>query len=150
MCCRGAVAQHKERTCCAENEFAPSTTHCPLDSPPPSTDTIFFPCNQPSSPRRQPATQYRHGQSGPEETSVKNMAGRSDNPVAADFSSYYLQRATHELSEDLDNVRNADDFKPDSISFLVHALRQGAVQFSTEDQQRVVSDMGKANGDPSP
>ncbi|KND90903.1 hypothetical protein TOPH_04453 [Tolypocladium ophioglossoides CBS 100239] len=80
------------------------------------------------------------------------MAGQSDNNVAvdADFPSYYLQRATQELSEDLNKVRSADDFKPDSISFLVHALRQGAVQFSTEDQQRVVSDIVKAKGDLSP
>ncbi|POR33949.1 Uncharacterized protein TPAR_05859 [Tolypocladium paradoxum] len=82
------------------------------------------------------------------------MAGQSydDDDIAVgadfDFSSYYLQRATQELSEDLNRVRNADDFKADSISFLVHALRQGAVQFSTEDQQRVVSDIGKALGEP--
>lgn len=80
------------------------------------------------------------------------MLNQSDKDVAvdADFSSYYLQRATQELSEDLNKVRNADDFKADSVSFLVHTLRQGAVQFSTEDQQRVVSDMGKAKGDANP
>ncbi|KYK56679.1 hypothetical protein DCS_03681 [Drechmeria coniospora] len=64
--------------------------------------------------------------------------------LEAQFSSFYLQRTTAELSADLDHVRNADDFKGDSISFLVHALRQGTCQFSIEDKKRVVSDLSKA------
>ena len=78
------------------------------------------------------------------------MADQPDKHAAvdADFSSYYLQLATQELSEDLEKVRKADDFKADSISFLVHALRQGAGQFLTDDRQRVVSDMDKAKSDP--
>ncbi|CAM1503740.1 Fc.00g013310.m01.CDS01 [Cosmosporella sp. VM-42] len=67
------------------------------------------------------------------------MTSKSDKKLEADFSSYYLQRATQELSEDLDKVRNAEDFKADSISFLVHALQQGAGLFSSEDQKRVVT-----------
>ena len=47
------------------------------------------------------------------------------------FATYYLQRSTQELSEDLEKVRNADDFKADSVPFLVHALQQGAGQFSS-------------------
>lgn len=61
----------------------------------------------------------------------------------ADFSSYYLERATRELSEDLDKVRSAEDFKLDSVSFLVHSLRQGAAQFSIQDQKRVVSHLAR-------
>lgn len=45
------------------------------------------------------------------------------------FSAYYLQQITRELSDDIDKVRVADDFKSDSVSFLVHALRQGSSQF---------------------
>jgi ribosome assembly protein 3 len=55
------------------------------------------------------------------------------------FNALYLQRATHELSEDLDKVRNAEDFKTDSVPFLVHALQQGAKQFGPRDQERIVS-----------
>jgi ribosome assembly protein 3 len=57
------------------------------------------------------------------------MAGREVNKQEeANFSAYYLQQLTHELSDDLDKVRAAEDFKPDSVPFLVHALRQGASQ----------------------
>lgn len=55
-----------------------------------------------------------------------------------EFASYYLQRSTQELAEDLDKVRSAEDFKADSVHFLVHALQQGASLFSAEDQKRVV------------
>ncbi|KAH8670462.1 ribosome-assembly protein 3-domain-containing protein [Ilyonectria robusta] len=67
------------------------------------------------------------------------MSGKADSQREAEFSSYYLQRTTQELSEDLDKVRTADDFKADSIPFLVHALQQGAGLFSAEDQKRVVT-----------
>lgn len=67
------------------------------------------------------------------------MSGKLDKQVEADFSAYYLQRATQELAEDLDKVRNAEDFKADSIPFLVHALQQGTALFSAEDQKRVAT-----------
>ncbi|KAK1248100.1 hypothetical protein MKX08_006320 [Trichoderma sp. CBMAI-0020] len=54
------------------------------------------------------------------------------------FSALYLQRVTQELSEDLDKVRNADDFKIESVPFLVHALQQGAQQFSASQQGAVL------------
>jgi ribosome assembly protein 3 len=57
----------------------------------------------------------------------------------AEFSTLYLQRTTQELAEDLDKVRNAEDFKADSVPFLVHALQQGAKQFTTRDQERIVA-----------
>ncbi|KEY64768.1 hypothetical protein S7711_05418 [Stachybotrys chartarum IBT 7711] len=61
-----------------------------------------------------------------------------------DFSAYYLQRATQELADDLEKVRTAEDFKADSVPALVHALQQGAVQFSVEDQKRLVAGLGRA------
>ncbi|KLO82822.1 uncharacterized protein LW93_10026 [Fusarium fujikuroi] len=67
------------------------------------------------------------------------MSSKSANKSSPEFTSYYLQRTTQELSEDLDKVRNAEDFKADSIPFLVHALQQGAGLFSPEDQKRVVA-----------
>lgn len=47
---------------------------------------------------------------------------------SADFSTFYLQQITQELSDDIQKVREAEDFKMDSVSFLVHALRQGSSQ----------------------
>ncbi|KAH7322978.1 ribosome-assembly protein 3-domain-containing protein [Stachybotrys elegans] len=63
--------------------------------------------------------------------------------VDPDFSSYYLQRTTQELADDLEKVRTAEDFKADSVSFLVEALQQGAGQFSAQDQKRVVAAVEK-------
>ncbi|KAM0474625.1 hypothetical protein ACHAPX_007569 [Trichoderma viride] len=56
----------------------------------------------------------------------------------ASFSALYLQSLTQELSEDLDKIRNADDFKVESVPFLVHALQQGAQQFSASQQGAVL------------
>ncbi|KAM0249377.1 hypothetical protein ACHAQJ_009093 [Trichoderma viride] len=54
------------------------------------------------------------------------------------FSALYLQRVAQELSDDLDKIRNADDFKAESVPFLVHALQQGAQQFSSAQQNAVL------------
>ncbi|KAK0384219.1 hypothetical protein NLU13_8307 [Sarocladium strictum] len=68
------------------------------------------------------------------------MSGQNhESSQQADFSALYLQRTTQELAEDLDKVRNADDFKADSIQFLVHALQQGAKQFTPREQERIVA-----------
>ncbi|KAJ3499771.1 hypothetical protein NLG97_g77 [Lecanicillium saksenae] len=61
----------------------------------------------------------------------------SSKEIDNEFSSSYLQRLTQELSEDLDKVRTADDFKADSVPFLVHALAQGTCQFSKDDKKRI-------------
>lgn len=78
---------------------------------------------------------------------LQKMSSKPNNQASAEFTSYYLQRATQELSEDLDKVRNAEDFKADSIPFLVHALQQGAGLFSAEDQKRVVDGSKSKDGD---
>jgi ribosome assembly protein 3 len=66
----------------------------------------------------------------------EEATARKSDPA---FEAYYLERSTQELSEDLDKVRNTNDFRADSIQFLVHALQQGASQFSPQDQSRVMS-----------
>ncbi|KAK3989684.1 ribosome-assembly protein 3-domain-containing protein [Cladorrhinum sp. PSN332] len=66
---------------------------------------------------------------------------KSDAQVRAEFTSYYLQRATQEFAEDLDKVRGADDFKRDDasgIQMLIAALQQGTGMFSLEEMRRVV------------
>ncbi|SPJ85240.1 uncharacterized protein FTOL_11020 [Fusarium torulosum] len=75
------------------------------------------------------------------------MSSKPTDQSSSEFASYYLQRTTQELSEDLDKVRNAEDFKADSIPFLVHALQQGAGLFSPEDQKRVVAEPKAKHGD---
>ncbi|KAK3376020.1 ribosome-assembly protein 3-domain-containing protein [Lasiosphaeria ovina] len=62
----------------------------------------------------------------------------TEQEVASEFKSYYLQRATKEFAEDLDKVRGADDFRNDALQILVSALQQGTELFSPEDQRRIV------------
>lgn len=63
----------------------------------------------------------------------------TDKEVAAEFTSYYLQRATKEFAEDLDKIRTADDFRNDAVSTLIDALSQGTAMFSPADQRRIVT-----------
>ncbi|KAK0714336.1 ribosome-assembly protein 3-domain-containing protein [Apiosordaria backusii] len=68
---------------------------------------------------------------------------KSQKQVDAEFTSYYLQRATQEFGEALDAVRSADDFKPESsIAVLISALQQGTEMFSEEDKRAVVCSEG--------
>lgn len=68
----------------------------------------------------------------------------NNEEVSAAFTSFYLQRATKEFSEDLDKIRNADDFKDDAMPLLVNALSQGTSMFSPADQRRIVAVEGSA------
>ncbi|KAL1846252.1 hypothetical protein Daus18300_014306 [Diaporthe australafricana] len=63
----------------------------------------------------------------------------TDKEVSAAFTSFYLQQATKEFAEDLDKIRNADDFKSEAIPTLVSALSQGTAMFSPADQRRIVT-----------
>lgn len=56
-----------------------------------------------------------------------------------EFASRYLQRLTGELAEDIDKIRDSDDFKVDSVPFLVHALQQGSSQFAPSEKDRVLN-----------
>ncbi|EGS19427.1 uncharacterized protein CTHT_0048870 [Thermochaetoides thermophila DSM 1495] len=69
----------------------------------------------------------------------QKSATKTDEQVAAQFTSYYLQRATKEFAEDLDRVRNADDFKNEALPILINALQQGTRMFSPEEQRRIVT-----------
>ncbi|KAG6003842.1 hypothetical protein E4U21_001641 [Claviceps maximensis] len=62
-----------------------------------------------------------------------------------EFAAYYLQQLTQELSNDVDEVRVAEDFKTDSVSFLVHALRQGSSQLSSNVGVVVAGDSSTAS-----
>ncbi|KAK4246374.1 ribosome assembly protein 3 [Corynascus novoguineensis] len=73
---------------------------------------------------------------------------KSEEEVATEFTSYYLQRATTEFAEDLDKVRAADDFKNDALQILVSALQQGTVLFSPDEQRRIVTAAARPEGKP--
>ncbi|KAK4173443.1 ribosome-assembly protein 3-domain-containing protein [Triangularia setosa] len=70
---------------------------------------------------------------------------KTQKQIDAEFTSYYLQRATQEFGEALDAVRSADDFKPDSsIAVLISALQQGTEMFSEEDKRAMICSEGSA------
>jgi len=54
------------------------------------------------------------------------------------FQAIYLERVTQEFANELDRIRTADDFRPDSVPVLVAALQQGAALYSPEQQARIV------------
>jgi hypothetical protein len=55
-----------------------------------------------------------------------------------EFDAIYIRKITTELADDLDKVREAQDFKANSIPMLIHALKQGESLFSAEEKRRVV------------
>ncbi|KXJ90651.1 ribosome-assembly protein 3-domain-containing protein [Microdochium bolleyi] len=67
----------------------------------------------------------------------------SQKQDTAEFTNYYLQRATKEFAEDLDKIRTADDFKGDALPLLISSLSQGTSMFSPSEQARVVNAQDK-------
>jgi ribosome assembly protein 3 len=63
---------------------------------------------------------------------------KSSKTTQEDFSAIYLRKVAAELADDLDKVREAQDFKANSVPMLIHALRQGESMFSAEEKRRVV------------
>ncbi|KAF7874448.1 uncharacterized protein EAF02_008425 [Botrytis sinoallii] len=61
-----------------------------------------------------------------------------DSALAEKFTSHYLQRITTEFSEDLDKIREADDFNENALQILVHALKQGTEIWGEEEMRRIV------------
>jgi ribosome assembly protein 3 len=59
-----------------------------------------------------------------------------------EFSALYLRKIAAEFADDLDKVREAQDFKASSVPMLIHALKQGESLFTPEEKRRVV---GAAN-----
>lgn len=65
----------------------------------------------------------------------KVASGKED----AEFDAIYIRKITTELADDLDKVREAQDFKANSIPMLIHALKQGEGLFSVEEKRRVIA-----------
>ena len=58
------------------------------------------------------------------------------------FASIYVNRLVAEIGDDLDKVRQANDFTDRSMPMLIHALRQGASIYSVEERRRVIGKAG--------
>ncbi|RDW67920.1 hypothetical protein BP6252_09316 [Coleophoma cylindrospora] len=69
----------------------------------------------------------------------------SDGDVQNLFTKYLMQRATIEFADDLNAIRESDDFKgASSLQLLVKALEQGNASFTTDEQRRVVCSATKS------
>ena len=62
----------------------------------------------------------------------------STRPEAADFESFYMQQVTAEFADDLDKIRNANDFGEKSLPVLIAALKQSASMYSEEERRKVM------------
>lgn len=80
-------------------------------------------------------------------TPTSSKKSKSDAKVDVqskeDFTAIYLRKIAAELADDLDKVREAQDFKASSVPMLIHALKQGEKLFSAEEKRRVI---GAASG----
>ena len=82
-------------------------------------------------------------QSIPNDSSKAASKSTQTQHSQEDFNAIYLRKITTELADDLDKVREAQDFKTSSLPMLIHALRQGESLFSVEEKRRVVGAVGK-------
>lgn len=62
----------------------------------------------------------------------------SQSIIIEEFNAIYLKKVAAEVADDLDKVREAQDFKASSVPMLVHALMQGEGLFSVDEKRRVV------------
>jgi ribosome assembly protein 3 len=65
-------------------------------------------------------------------------ASKPSKQAHEEFSAIYLRKVAAEFADDLDKVREAQDFKASSVPMLIHALKQGESLFSAEERRRVV------------
>lgn len=62
----------------------------------------------------------------------------TDAEISSAFTKFYMQRVTTEFEDDLDKLRQADDFKDSALHLLIGALQQGTSLFSMEEKRRIV------------
>ena len=49
-----------------------------------------------------------------------------------------MQQVTAEFADDLDKIRNANDFNEKSLPVLIAVLKQGASMYSEEERRKVM------------
>jgi ribosome assembly protein 3 len=109
-----------------------------------STPTFISPDPQPQpAPASAPPTKKpKSSKPSTSGTPSSAPAKKPQSQTQEDFGAIYLRRIAAELADDLDKVREAPDFKANSVPMLVHALRQGESMFSVEERRRVVGAAG--------
>ncbi|KAF8866195.1 hypothetical protein BDZ45DRAFT_668051 [Acephala macrosclerotiorum] len=62
----------------------------------------------------------------------------TDAEISSAFTKFYMQRVTTEFEDDLDKLRQADDFKDGALPLLIGALQQGTSLFGVDEKRRIV------------
>jgi ribosome assembly protein 3 len=60
-----------------------------------------------------------------------------------EFESYYVQLMTAEFGEDLDKLRQSNDFQPRSLPLLINALKEGKNMFDANQRKAVLEGQTK-------
>ncbi|KAK2628862.1 hypothetical protein QTJ16_001965 [Diplocarpon rosae] len=63
----------------------------------------------------------------------------SASQVDAVFTKFYMERATREFEDDLEQLRTSEDFRSESLPMLIAALQGGTSLFSEGEKRRVVN-----------
>ncbi len=59
-------------------------------------------------------------------------------PAPEDFESFYLKQVAGEFADDLDRLRNANDFSEKSMPILIETLKQTAKVYSEEEKRKAM------------
>jgi len=63
-----------------------------------------------------------------------------DSSLKEDFETYYMKQLTAEFGDDLNSLRQAQDFTDKSLPMLVKMLKSGTRGFSEEEMRIVVGE----------
>ncbi|MCJ1224113.1 hypothetical protein MMC12_000756 [Toensbergia leucococca] len=97
------------------------------------------PSKSPSSPKPSPTPEVcKSSRIGKFKSNKDQQLEPTTLSEPTDFESFYLQKVTAEFADDLDRVRNAEDFRDKSLPLLINALKQGASIFSEEERRKVM------------
>ncbi|KAL8767116.1 MAG: hypothetical protein Q9209_006278 [Squamulea sp. 1 TL-2023] len=87
-----------------------------------------------------------HAAESPHEPPEPTLPSRPEQPVfqnndakeETDFEAFYLKQVTAEFADDLDKLRNANDFNEKSMPVLIDALKMTARTYSEEEKAKVM------------
>ncbi|MCJ1356382.1 MAG: hypothetical protein MMC33_006377 [Icmadophila ericetorum] len=72
------------------------------------------------------------------ESSPQSSSKARQHPQPQTFEQFYLAQCTTEFADSLDKIRQASDFKDESVPILIEALRQGADIYGESERERVM------------
>ncbi|KAL8915504.1 MAG: hypothetical protein Q9171_000069 [Xanthocarpia ochracea] len=91
---------------------------------------------KPKSAATKPAGDTRAVESATEPglPSRPELVSSTSKVEETDFETFYLKQITAEFADDLDKLRNANDFNEKSMPILIDALKSAAHTYSEEEK----------------